>query len=229
MKKKIIFDLEGILIGNIYYLISYKILIETIINNCKHKKLDNELCHINKDLWKKNISPHFFRPFLKEFLNKYKSKYDFYIFTKLEKEIALGLIEIIEEYANVSFKKPIFTREDLLLDSNVNYNKEISFFSPLSSYIIIDKEEYWSKETKVITPKLYEYKFIPIIDSSILSLIRTLDLKINIHLLPMIFTENYDEFFFNYHLFSAQLFKSVKNDNEEFIKDDFLNKLSFKK
>ena len=229
MKKKIIFDLEGILIGNIYYLISYKILIETIINNCKHKKLDNELCHINKDLWKKNISPHFFRPFLKEFLNKYKSKYDFYIFTKLEKEIALGLIEIIEEYANVSFKKPIFTREDLLLDSTDNYNKEISFFSPLSSYIIIDKEEYWSKETKVITPKLYEYKFIPIIDSSILSLIRTLDLKINTHLLPMIFTENYDEFFFNYHLFSAQLFKDVKNDNEEFINDDFLNKLSFKK
>lgn len=228
MKKKIIFDLEGILIGNIYYLKSYKILIETIIDNCKHKKLDNELCHINKDLWKKNISPHFFRPFLKEFLNKYKSKYDFYIFTKLEKEIALDLIEIIEEYANVSFKKPIFTSKDLLLDSNYNYNKEISFFSPLSSYIIIDKDEYWSKETKVITPKLYDYTFIPIIDSSILSLIRTLDLKINTHLLPMIFTENYDEFFFNYHLFSAQLFKGVKYDNEEFINDDFFNKISIK-
>lgn len=37
MKKKIIFELEGILIGNIYYLKSYKYLIETIIDNCKHK------------------------------------------------------------------------------------------------------------------------------------------------------------------------------------------------
>jgi hypothetical protein len=227
MKKKIIFDLEGILIGNIYYLMRYKNLIETIIDNCKHKRI--QLCDINKDLWKKNISPHFFRPFIKEFFNKYKSKYDFYIFTSLDKETAIDLIKIIEEFANVSFKKPIFTSEDLLLDSTNNYNKEISFFSPLSSYIIIDKVEYWSKETKVITPKLYEYTFIPIIDSSILSLIRTLDLKINTYLLPMIFTENYDEFFFNYHLFLAQLFKGVKYDNEEFIKDDFFNKISFKK
>jgi len=226
MKKKIIFDLEGILIGNIYYLMRYKYLIETIIDNCKHKII--QLCHINKDLWKKNISPHFFRPFLKEFLNKYKSKYDFYIFTSLDKETAINLIEIIEEFANISFKKPIFTYEDLLLDSNDNYNKEISFFSPLSSYIIIDKVEYWSKETKVITPKLYDYTFIPIIDSSILSLIRTLDLKINTYLLPMIFTENYDEFFFNYHLFSAQLFKSVKYENDENIIDDFFNKISIK-
>ena len=227
MKKKIIFDLEGILIGNIYYLMRYKYLIETIIDNCKHKII--QLCHINKDLWKKNISPHFFRPFLKEFFNKYKSKYDFYIFTSLDKETAINLIEIIEEFANISFKKPIFTYEDLLLDSTDNYNKEISFFSPLSSYIIIDKDEYWSKETKVITPKLYDYTFIPIIDSSILSLIITLDLKINTYLLPMIFTENYDEFFFNYHLFSAQLFKSVKYENEENLKDDFFNKISLKK
>ena len=227
MKKKIIFDLEGILIGNIYYLKSYKYLIETIIDNCKHKKLDNELCHIKKDLWKKNISPHFFRPFLKDFLNKYKSKYDFYIFTSLNKEIALDLIEIIEDFANVSFKKPIFTREDLLLDSTDKYKKDICFFTPLSSYIIIDKDNFWSKETKVITPKLYEYTFIPIIDSSILSLIRILDLKINTHLLPMIFTENYDDFFFNYHLFTAQLFKNVRYENEEYIKDDFFNKISF--
>jgi hypothetical protein len=228
MKKKIIFELK-VLISNIDYLINYKFLIETIIDNCKHIKLDNELCHINKDLWKKNISPHLFRPFLKEFLNKYKSKYDFYIFTTLDRETAICLIEIIEEYTKVSFKKPIFTREDLLVDSTDKYQKEILFFSPLSDYIIIDKDEYWSKETKVITPKLYNYIFIPIIDSSILLLIRTLDLKVNTYLLPMLYTKNYDEFFSNYHLFTAQLFKSVKYDNEEFIKDDFFNKLSFNK
>lgn len=229
MKNKIIFDLEGILIGNINYIKSYKYLIQTIINNCKHKIIDNQLCDINKDLWKKNISPHFFRPFLKEFFNKYKSKYDFYIFTSLDKETAIDLIEIIEEFANISFKKPIFTYEDLLINSTNNYQKEISLFSPLSSYIIIDKDKYWSKETKVITPKIYNYTFIPIIDSSILSLIRTLDLKINTYLLPMIITEKYDEFFFNYHLFSSQLFKSVQYENEENIKDDFFNKISLKK
>lgn len=229
MKKKIIFELEGILIGNIHYLMYYKYLINIIIDNCKHKKIDkNLLCNINKDLWKKNISPYFFRPFLKDFFDKYKSKYDFYIFTKLKKEIAMDLIEIIEEFANISFIKPIFTYDDLLINSADEYIKDIPFFSPLSSYIIIDIKDYWSKDTKVITPKLYEYTFIPIIDSSILLLIRNIDLKVNTYLLPIKFTENYDEFFFNYHLFSAQLFKSVQYNNEENIKDDFFNKISLK-
>jgi hypothetical protein len=225
MKKKIIFELEGILIGNIHYLMNYKKIIETIIINCNHKKINNKLCHINKDLWKKNISPYFFRPFLKEFFNKYKSKYDFYIFTTLKKEIAIDLIEIIEDFANISFIKPIFTYDDLLINSANEYKKDIP---SLSSYIVIDEIKYWSKETKIITPKLYEYTFIPIIDSSILYLIRTIDFKVNNNLLPIKNTDNYDEFLFNYHLFSAQLFKSVQYENDENIIDDFFNKISIK-
>jgi len=59
MKKKIIIELDKILLGDLKYLLSYKKLIDIIIDNCKHKKINENMCNINKDLWKKNISPYF--------------------------------------------------------------------------------------------------------------------------------------------------------------------------
>jgi hypothetical protein len=226
MKKKIIIELDKILLGDLKYLLSYKKLIDIIIDNCKHKKINENMCNINKDLWKKNISPYFFRPYIKEFFKKNKSKYDFYIFTSIDKDIAIELVELIEEYVNISFKKPIYTREDLLINSFNNYQKNICFFSPLSSFIIIDDMKYWPEKTKIITPKIYNYVYIPNIDSNILHILRNIEFKKNLDIIPFITTNNFDEFYLNYHLFTAELLNSIKYNNEENIKDDYLKMLN---
>lgn len=222
-KKKIVFGLENILIGNLKYLLAYKSLIKIIIDSCNHKKIKGDLCQIDKDLWKKNISPEFFRPFLKEFLHKYKSSYDFYIYSSNTSSIiSLEIVEIIEKFMDISFKRPILSKENLYINSQDKYEKDLSH---LSSYIIIDDKEMYKKDLKIISPSLYKYTYIPVVDSHILSLLRKMDIK-NFIILPEIFTDNYDEFYFNYHLFTAQLYKSVLNENKENMKDDFLNKIS---
>jgi hypothetical protein len=221
MKKKIIIELK-FLIGEINYLICYKNLIQTIIDNCKHKKINSNICDIDKDIWKKNIHPNFFRPFIKEFFKKYKSTYDFYIFTSLKKEIAIDLIEIIEKYVNITFKKPIFTFEDLLVNSLNKYKKDIPFIP----FMIIDDKDDWSENLNIITPEFYKYTFIPIIDSNLLFLIKNIKLKIKFNILPdENLTDNYNEYYFNYFLYTAQLHKSIQYINEENIKDDFFNKI----
>jgi len=220
-KKKIVFGLENVLVGNLENLMSYIGLIEIIINSCKHKKLKGNLCHINKDIWKKNISPNFFRPYLKEFFKKYSS-YDFYIFSSTTSKKSLMIVELIEEFANVSFKRPILTIEDTFINSSNNYEKKISH---LSSYVIIDNKEMYNKDLKIISPPPYKYNYIPVIDSHLLYLLKENEIK-SIDILPEIFTDNYDEFYFNYHLFTAELFKSVFEKNKENMKDDFLNKIS---
>jgi len=184
--------------------------------------MSGNLCHINKDLWKKNICPEFFRPFLKDFLKKYSS-YDLYIYSStLDKKTSLEFVEVIEEFTNILFKRPILSKEDLFKNSSNKYEKDLSH---ISSYIIIDEKEMYNNDLKIISPSLYKYTYIPMIDSHILYLIKTNEIN-GYKILPDIFTNNYDEFYFNYHLLNAQLYKSVLNENKENIKDDFLNKIS---
>jgi hypothetical protein len=235
MDKSIIGD--GIYINELYHILNKN------FENCENKK---------RDLWKKNISPYFIRPYFKEFLINIKKNFnnvDFFIFSAGSKLYVEYMIEYIEETINFKFNRPLFTRDNLMNTINKNYSiKEIegftdiiikSKYSPAEKEIIINNRliiiddiiEFWNNN-HVIKCNPYLYKPIPYLDYSFLN-----EMRINEKILQYINNANfismpknlsstsYDEFFFNYHLYISELSRKTIKINNEAIKDDFFRKL----
>jgi hypothetical protein len=258
MSKKLpiifILDMDKCIIGNSKYILElYYILNEYILKNCENKKIDLNLCNINKDFWKKNISPYFIRPFFKEFIiniNKIFKNVEFYIFSFGTEDYVNFMIEYIEEEIDFKFKRPLFSRKDGLLKFNNDYKiKEINGLKDIiinSKYSLKEKEfiynnriiiiddisEFWDN-TQLIKCNPYEYTPIPYLDYSILNKIRTNDNILQYiknsenELLPSYLQSSisFDDFFLNYHLYTCELIRNNLIINNKAIKDEFFKNL----
>jgi len=251
-----VLDMDKCIIGNSEYILKYQNLInDYILNNCKNKKINGEICKISKDLWKQYEYPHYIRPFLKEFIFNIKKIFknvEFFIFSFGTKEYVETTIEYVEEKIDFKFNRPLFTRNDGIRKIDNSYIKEINGFqenimkSIKYKYSKLDIEEIFNNRLIIIddikrfwdNPHLiecnpYSYTPIPYLDYSFLNLLRTNEdilnyiKKSNNPLLPnyLVSSTSYDDFFLNYHLYTSELINKNLKTNNEAIKDEFFKNL----
>ena len=73
------------------------------------------------------------RPFFGVFINKMKKQYPnsyFFVYTASEKSWAVKEIGIIEKQNNMKFNRPLFTRDDCIIDSSGNIKKSVAKIMP---------------------------------------------------------------------------------------------------
>lgn len=122
-----IIDLDGTIIGDCSYQVEVYNL-EKILksNNIKNKK-DNLL------ISSYNQESKLIRPYYSYFHNKIRKNIKnskIYIYTASEKSWALKEISMIEKTHNIKFDRPIFTRNDCIIDSDNNYKKSVKKILP---------------------------------------------------------------------------------------------------
>jgi hypothetical protein len=122
-----ILDLDGTIIGDC----SYQVILYNIEQLCKKHKIK----HKGEDILLNCYKPtsKLIRPFFKYFIGCIKKMYPhslFYVYTASEKSWAYKEITMIEKTHNIKFSKPIFTREDCIVDSFGNYRKSVKKILP---------------------------------------------------------------------------------------------------
>ena len=184
--------MDKCLIGNSEYLTNYSHLIDFILKNCKNKKID-------KNIWKKDIPPYFFRPYLKEFIEEIRKIFptsEFFIFSLGIKNYVNELIPLVEEFIGFKFHRPLLTQDDTTISINNHMIKEIKChmeqFLKIIKFkypnidlisnqdyiynnrliIIDDIPEFWNDNPKLVICNPYEYSPIPMIDNQVLKLIK---------------------------------------------------------
>tara|TARA_B100001142_G_scaffold279748_1_gene290559 strand:+ start:71 stop:883 length:813 start_codon:yes stop_codon:yes gene_type:complete len=163
--KQLIFvlDLDNTIIGNCTYQSDIYILhkfqmkygIKTINNNLQESYKYNS----------KLIRPYFYY-FYKKIKEKYPNSYIF-IYTASENNWAKKEIGLIEKGLNIKFSRPIFTRNDCIINSNGEYKKLISKILPKikkitnnikENLVIIDNNNtFVDYNSNFILCKSYEY------------------------------------------------------------------------
>lgn len=131
-----IIDLDGTIIGDCSYQCDLYNIIELIKkNNIKDLNKYKTLCnnylkdsYSNKSLL---IRPHFIT-FINAMKKLYPSCY-FYIYTASEKKWANKEIAIIENNNNFKFDRPLFTRDNCIIDNHGNIKKSVAKILPLIS------------------------------------------------------------------------------------------------
>jgi hypothetical protein len=145
-----ILDLDGTIIGDCIY----QTIIQNIENVAKKNKIRTTL---NKQL-QESYQPQskLIRPFFESFITNIRSYFpnsQFYIYTASEKEWATKEINLIEKTHNLKLNRPIFSRNDCILDSSGQYKKSVNKILPMiqknnknniidqSNIIIIDNND----------------------------------------------------------------------------------------
>ena len=145
-----ILDLDGTIIGDCIY----QTIIQKIENVAKKNKIRTTL---NKQL-QESYQPQskLIRPFFESFITNIRSYFpnsQFYIYTASEKEWATKEINLIEKTHNLKLNRPIFSRNDCILDSSGQYKKSVNKILPMiqknnknnildrSNIIIIDNND----------------------------------------------------------------------------------------
>ena len=145
-----ILDLDGTIIGDCIY----QTIIQNIENVAKKNKIRTTL---NKQL-QESYQPQskLIRPFFESFITNIRSHFpnsQFYIYTASEKEWATKEINLIEKTHNLKLNRPIFSRNDCILDSSGQYKKSVNKILPMiqknnknniidqSNIIIIDNND----------------------------------------------------------------------------------------
>jgi hypothetical protein len=122
-----ILDLDGTIIGDC----SYQIILYNIEQLCKKYKIRTQS---EKSLLKSyRPESKLMRPHFKYFIDNTKKHHPdslFYIYTASDKEWAHKEISLIEKTHNIKFNRPIFTREDCILDSFGQYKKSVKKILP---------------------------------------------------------------------------------------------------
>lgn len=251
-----VLDMDECIIGKSGYISNYRILINYyILNNCKNKKINGEICKISKDLWKQYEYQYYIRPYFKEFIFNIKKLFknvEFFIFSFGSKEYVETTIEYVEEKIDFKFNRPLFTRDDGIRKTDNSYIKDINGYQKIiidsikSKYsktdieeifnnriiIIDDRKDFWDNP-HLINCNPYQYTPIPYLDYSFLNLIRiNKDIlnyikKSNNILFPCYLSssKSYDDFFLNYHLYMCELINKNLKTNNEAINDEFFKNL----
>lgn len=122
-----ILDLDGTIIGDC----SYQVIINTYEDVLKENKLKSVvkntlLGHYHQD---SNLIRPYFKYFI-ESISQYNSNSQFYIYTASEKSWAAKEIALIEKANGIKFNRPIFTRDDCIIDSFGMYKKSVAKILP---------------------------------------------------------------------------------------------------
>lgn len=122
-----ILDLDGTIIGDCVY----QVVLQNIEDVAKTNKLKTNSKNMLTDCYSE--SSKLIRPYFKYFINHIKSRYEnskFYIYTASEKTWANKEISMIEKTHNLKFNRPIFTRDDCIIDSFGVYKKSVKNILP---------------------------------------------------------------------------------------------------
>lgn len=173
MKKYVfILDLDGTIIGDcIYQAELYKI--SMILNKLKIKIKINEIL---EEFYKEKGK--LIRPYFKKFIITMKEIYPnsmFYIYTASEKKWAEKEISIIESALNIKFNRPIFTRNDCIVEKKsgniqifksielikkkITQKSKITEFDDIEFMIIDDNNVYIDNNDKLLLCSNYKHTF----------------------------------------------------------------------
>lgn len=166
--KELIFilDLDNTIIGNCVYQ-SYIYILQKIQKKNGIKIINNKNLVSSYKYNSKLIRPYFLY-FYTKIKNLYPNSYIF-IYTASETNWAKKEITLIEKGLNIKFSRPIFTRNDCIVNSNGEYKKVISKILPKikkitnikDNLIIIDNNNtFIDYNSNFILCKSYEYIYI---------------------------------------------------------------------
>lgn len=122
-----ILDLDGTIIGDC----AYQVIVQNIEDIAKQNKIKTN----SKDMLINcySQSSKLIRPYFKYFINTMKTHFvnsQFYVYTASEKTWANKEITMIEKTHDFKFNRPIFTREDCIVDSYGMYKKSVKKILP---------------------------------------------------------------------------------------------------
>lgn len=104
------------------------------------------------------------RPFFGAFINKMKKQYPnshFFVYTASEKSWAMKEIGIIERQNHMKFNRPLFTRDDCIIDSGGNIKKSVNKIMPAIMKSIKAPKDYDIRGKLLIidnNPTFIDYK-----------------------------------------------------------------------
>ncbi len=148
-----IIDLDGTIIGDCSYQCDIYNIQNMMKNNLKIFKSDKAKCEtILKNSYNKNSL--LIRPYFNVFMNMIKKIYPnsyIFVYTASEKEWAYKEINIIEKENNIKFNRPIFTRDNCIIDKNGNIKKSVGKIMPMIKKTMkINKNHDISKSLLII-------------------------------------------------------------------------------
>lgn len=123
-----IIDLDNTIIGDCTYQSELFFLLQLLKSKKKNTiYIEDILAKAYKEKSK------LIRPYFSNFIHQMKKKYrnsSFFVYTASEKVWGLKEISMIEKGLNITFDKPIFTRDDCIKGSGGSYNKSIKKILP---------------------------------------------------------------------------------------------------
>lgn len=122
-----ILDLDGTIIGDC----AYQVIVQNIEDVAKQNKIKTNSKDMLIDCYSQ--SSKLIRPYFKYFINTMKTNFSnsqFYIYTASEKSWANKEIAMIEKTHDFKFNRPLFTRDDCIVDSYGMYKKSVKKILP---------------------------------------------------------------------------------------------------
>ena len=237
----IILDLDNTIIGNCCYQADLYNL-QKIQKKYKMKIINNINVSYNK---KCNLLRPHFKYFYENIKKIYENVY-IYIYTASEKNWANIEVKMIEKNLDIEFDKPIFTRDDCIIDSKKEYKKVINKIIPKikrnikddiedikNNLLIIDNNDtFIDYKTNFLLCKSYD--FIHYIDiwkninndyhknSELTNYIIRLINNNKIHKYVNINDKNLE----NIYKWKYKKYKKINKTNKKFIKDTFWKDLT---
>ena len=146
----LLIDLDNTIIGNITPQINEYYLIKDI--NKKLKKINKNQIRYNTKLLHEELEKYIIRPKFSKFvrnINKYDN-IELFIYTASENSWANYIIKQIEKVINYKFNRPIFTRNNLVINEKGKYRKSINVVKPLIIKCLKKKKKYNLENIKYI-------------------------------------------------------------------------------
>tara|TARA_B110000858_G_scaffold196788_1_gene256466 strand:+ start:1234 stop:2052 length:819 start_codon:yes stop_codon:yes gene_type:complete len=138
----VVLDLDGTIIGDCCFQADLYNL-QLIHKNNKIKQINSNILAKSYNNTSKLVRPHFLY-FYKKIKNLYPKSH-IYIYTASEKKWAYKEIEYIEKNLEIKFNRPIFTRDDCVLNSNNEYKKLIKKILPKIKKNLLEKDNIQDK------------------------------------------------------------------------------------
>jgi len=241
-----VLDLDGTIIGDCIYQLILHNIDEIAKKNTHRTKFNKPL----SDCY--NTNSKLIRPYFKYFVNSIKKTYPgslFYIYTASEKSWAQKEIGFIEKTHNFKFNRPLFTRDDCIIDSHGNYKKSVNKILPMikkkhksmmiqkSKILVIDNNETFIDASNFIHCPTYDgIQFCDIWENMKKELLSIYELKnMIIQLIMSNKVCKYNSFFTNplcdnstemKHKWYYKKYKKINKVNKKFKNDMFWKKLA---
>lgn len=142
-----VLDLDGTIIGDC----TYQVMLHNIDEISKKHKVKCSANNIMTDSY--STDSKLIRPFFKYFITnikKYNPNSHFFVYTASEKTWAQKEINMIEKTHSIKFNRPLFTREDCIIDSFGQYKKSVKKILPRIAKSVKSKQNGINKNNILI-------------------------------------------------------------------------------